>query len=66
MQILKTKKKSTGLGNCNVFSFHKVTKYCALFEIYKSFIKADLGYGNILYEKPNNENFVTKKEEIQY
>ena len=34
----------------------------ALFMIYKSFITHHLDYGDILYDKPNNENFQSKLE----
>ena len=34
--------------------------------IYKSFIRPHLDYGDILYDKPNNENFQTKIEQVQY
>ena len=35
----------------------------ALLTIYKSFIRPYFHYGNILYDKPNNENFQKKKWE---
>ena len=38
----------------------------ALLTIYKSFIRPHLDYGDILYDKPNNENFQNKIERIQY
>ena len=39
----------------------------ALLTIYKSFIRPHLDYGDILYDKPNNENIQNKKEKkIQY
>ena len=38
----------------------------ALLTIYKSFIRPHLDYGNILYDKPNNEKFQNKIERIQY
>ena len=31
-----------------------------LVTIYKTFIRPHLGYGDIVYEKPNNEHFLTK------
>jgi len=34
--------------------------------IYKSFIRPHLDYGDILYDKPNNENFQNKIEQVQY
>ena len=38
----------------------------ALLTIYKSFIRPHFGYGNILYDKPENESFQTKLEKVQY
>ena len=38
----------------------------ALLIICKSFIRPHLDYGNILYDNPNNENFQSKLEKIQY
>ena len=38
----------------------------ALLTIYKSIIRPHLDYGNILYDKPNNENFQDKTEKVQY
>ena len=38
----------------------------ALFTIYKSFIRPHLEYGDILYDKPDNENFQNKIEKVQY
>ena len=38
----------------------------ALLTIYKSFIRPHLEYGDILYDKPDNENFQNKIEKVQY
>ena len=38
----------------------------ALLTIYKPFIRPTLDYGDILYDKPNNENFQNKIEKVQY
>ena len=38
----------------------------ALLTIYKSFIRPHLDYGDILYDKPNNENFQNKIKKVQY
>ena len=38
----------------------------ALLTIYKSFIRPNLDYGDILYDKPKNENFQNKLEKVQY
>ena len=37
-----------------------------LLTIYKSFIRPNLDYGDILYDKANNENFQNKIEKLQY
>ena len=37
-----------------------------LLAIYKSFVRPHLDYGDILYDKPNNENFQNKLENVQY
>ena len=37
----------------------------AFLTIYKSFIRPHLDYGDILYDKLNNENFQTKVEKVQ-
>ena len=38
----------------------------ALLTIYKSFIRLHLDYGDILYDKPGNQNFQNKLEKVQY
>ena len=38
----------------------------ALLTIYKSIIRPHLDYGDILYDKPNNENVQNKIEKVQY
>ena len=38
----------------------------ALLTIYKSSIRPNLDYGDILYDKPNNENFQQKLGKVQY
>ena len=37
-----------------------------LLTIYNSFVRPHLDYGDILYDKPNNENFQNKLEKVQY
>ena len=36
-----------------------------LLTIYKSFIRPHLDYGDILYDKPNNENFKSKIDQYR-
>ena len=38
----------------------------ALLRIYKSFVRPHLDYGDIIYDKSNNESFKNKTENIQY
>ena len=38
----------------------------ALLTIPKSFIRPHLDYGDILYDKPSNDNFQSKMEKVQY
>ena len=38
----------------------------ALVTIYKSFVTPHLDYGDVLYDKPDNQNFENKLEKIQY
>ena len=38
----------------------------ALLTLYKSFIRPHLDYSDILYDKPENENFQDKLEKVQY
>ena len=38
----------------------------ALLTIYISFIRFHLDYGNILYDKPEKENFQNKLEKVQF
>ena len=36
------------------------------YRIYKSFIRPHLDYGDIIYDKPHNESFKSKIENIKY
>ena len=38
----------------------------ALLTIYKSFLRPHLDYGDILTDKPNNDNFQNRMEKAQY
>ena len=38
----------------------------ALLTIYKSFIRPHLDRGDIVYDKPSNDNFQNKMEKVQY
>ena len=38
----------------------------ALLTIYNAIIRPHLDYGDVLYDKPNNENFQDKIEKVQY
>ena len=41
-------------------------KECLTHYIYISFIRFHLDYGNILYDKPEKENFQNKLEKVQF
>ena len=60
----KTKKCSKLIGLIRRLSVNVPRK--ALLTIYKSFIRPHLEYGDILYDKPENENFQNKLEKVQY
>ena len=38
----------------------------SLVTIYKSFIRPDLHYGDVIYDQPNNDSFTDKIEQLQY
>ena len=38
----------------------------ALVKIYKGFIRPHLGYGDIVYNKPDNETFINKIEKARF
>jgi len=60
----KIKKCNKLIGLIRRLSIHLPRN--ALLTIYKSFIRPHLDYGDILYDKPNNENFQNKIEKVQY
>ena len=37
-----------------------------LLRIYKVFVRSHLDYGDILYDKPNNESFISRLERMQF
>ena len=49
---------------------HKKSKtqlsHRALLTIYKCFIRPNLGYGDFIYDQPNNDSFCSKIESVQY
>ena len=38
----------------------------ALLTIHKSFVRPHLDYGDIVYDQPYNESFISKLEQVQY
>ena len=60
----KIKKCNKLIGLMKRLSLHLPRS--ALLTIYKSFIRPHLDYGDTLYDKPNNENFQNKIEQVQY
>ena len=37
-----------------------------LITIYKSFVRLQLDYGDLIYDQPNNESFCQQIESVQY
>ena len=60
----KLSKVYKGIGLLRNF-FNKLSRQ-ALVTIYKAFIRPHLDYGDIVYDKPNNETFINKIEKVQY
>ena len=60
----KLSKVYKGIGLLRNF-FNKLSRQ-ALVTMYKAFIRPHLDYGDIVYDKPNNETFINKIEKVQY
>ena len=60
----KIKKYNKLIGLIRRLSVHLPRN--ALLTIYKSFVRPNLEYGDILYDKPDNQNFQSKLEKVQY
>ena len=60
----KTNKCYKIIGLIKQFSIHLPRE--ALPRIYKSFVRPNLDYGDIIFDKPNNESFKSRTESIQY
>ena len=60
----KTNKCYKIIGLIKKFSVHLPRE--ALLRIYKSFVRPNLDYGDIVFDKPNNESFKSRIESIQY
>ena len=60
----KIGKASKGIGV--IKKLFKSLPRNALLTIYKSFIRPLLDYGDIVYDQPNNESFISKLEQVQY
>ena len=52
------------IGLIKKFSIHLPRE--ALLRIYKSFVRPNLDYGDIIFDKTNNESFKSRIESIQY
>ena len=44
----------------------KILSQNCLITVYKSFVRPYLGYGDVLYDQPNNESLYQKTENVQY
>ena len=60
----KISKASKGIGV--IKKLFKSLPRNALLTIYKSFVRSHLDYGDIVYDRPNNESFINKLEQVQY
>ena len=60
----KIKKCNNLIGLIRRLSVHLPRN--ALLTIYKSFVRPNLDYGDILYDKPDNQSFQSKLEKVQY
>ena len=60
----KMSKAMKGIGV--VQKLNKILPCHSLITIYKSFARPHLGYGDIIYDQPNNESSTQKIERIQY
>ena len=60
----KTNKCYKIIGLIKKFSIHLPRE--ALLRIYKSFVRPNLDYGDIIFDKPNNESFKSRIKSIQY
>ena len=60
----KIKKCSKLIGLIRRLSVNLPQK--GLLTMYKSFMRPHFDYGNIVYDKPNNESFQSKIEKVQY
>ena len=60
----KTNKCYKIIGLIKKFSIHLPRE--ALLRIYKSFVRPNLDYGDIIFDRPNNESFKSRIESLQY
>ena len=60
----KTNKCYKIIGLIKNFSMHLSRE--ALLRMYKSFVRPNLDYGDIIFDKPNNESFKSRIKSIQY
>ena len=60
----KIGKASKGIGV--IRKLFKSLPRNALLTIYKSFVRLHLDYGDIVFDRPNHESFISKLEQVQY
>ena len=63
---IKQKMSKTMKGIGVIHKLSKTLPQHSLITICKSFVRPYLGYGDIIYDQPNNESFTQKTETIQY
>ena len=60
----KINKANKGIGITR--KLNNILPRSALLTIYRSFIRSHLGYGDVIYDQPENESFSSKIESVQY
>ena len=67
--ILILEKKKIGKTSKRIGVIKKLFKSLprnVLLTIYKSFVRPHLDYGDIVYDRPDNESLIRKLEQVQY
>ena len=62
----KEKIQKAGIKINVIESLNNILLQQSLLKIYKSFIRPDIDYGDVIYEQPNNESLYQAIESIQH
>ena len=63
---INEKINKTNKGTGIIRKLNNILPRSALLTIYRSFIRPHLGYGDVIYDQPENESFSSKTESLQY